>query len=46
MQSAQRFDSVREAREFMDKNPWIAFNGGMVVECEPEDDGNLLVWTH
>ena len=46
VQSARRFASISEARDFMDKNPWIAFNGGMVTPCEPEDDGSLLVWTH
>jgi hypothetical protein len=44
VQSAQRFDTKKEAETFMDQNKWLYVNGGMVVECEFPGDDLLLAW--
>jgi hypothetical protein len=44
VQSAQRWDTKKEAEAFMDENPWIYFNGGMAVEREFSDEDLRLAW--
>ncbi len=44
VQSAQRFDSEKEADAFMFENQWILFHGGMPVEREFPDEDLRLAW--